>query len=190
MISEALKNPLSLFDVKGKSALVTGASGAFGRAVSIALAALGANLTLVAGNKEELEAVADECREVGGQVQTINRRPDSLDDANAMIDAAVSAYGDIELMFIGSGYNKAGFIHEQSYEDWQAVMDANVRGNWFMAKAYGTWRIENERKRKHEIAKRATNSKIAIAAKGKTRTTEAQNDLVVCISLVRLAYYF
>jgi NAD(P)-dependent dehydrogenase (short-subunit alcohol dehydrogenase family) len=146
MISEPLKNPLSLFDVKGKSALVTGASGAFGRAVSIALAALGANLTLVAGNKDELEAVADECREVGGRVQTINRRPDSLEDANAMIDAAVSEYGDIELMFIGSGYNKAGFIHEQSYEDWQAVMDANVRGNWFMAKAYGTWRIENERK--------------------------------------------
>lgn len=73
MISEPLKNPLSLFDVKGKSALVTGASGAFGRAVSIALAALGANLTLVAGNKDELEAVADECREVGGRVQTINR---------------------------------------------------------------------------------------------------------------------
>ncbi|MEG3766820.1 SDR family NAD(P)-dependent oxidoreductase [Alteromonas sp. 14N.309.X.WAT.G.H12] len=145
MISEALRNPLSLFDVKGKSALVTGASGAFGRAVSIALASMGANLTLVAGSKDELESVAAECREVGGTVQIINRRPDTLEDANAMIEAAVQQYGDIELMFIGSGYNKAGFIHEQSYEDWQAVMDANVRGNWFMAKAYGTWRIENNR---------------------------------------------
>ncbi|GAC07431.1 SDR family NAD(P)-dependent oxidoreductase [Paraglaciecola chathamensis] len=146
MISEPLKNPLSLFDVKGKSALITGASGAFGRAVAIALSSLGAKLTLVAGNNEELQSVAQECRSVGGEVQTINRRPDSLDDANAMINAAVEAYGSIELMFIGSGYNKAGFIHEQDYEDWQAVMDANVRGNWFMAKAYGTWRIENKLK--------------------------------------------
>jgi len=49
-------------------------------------------------------------------------------------------------MFIGSGFNKAGFIHEQSYEEWQEVMDANVRGNWLMAKAYGSWRIENRLK--------------------------------------------
>lgn len=146
MINESLKNPLSLFDVSGKSALITGASGAFGRAVAIALSSLGAKLTLVAGNTEELERVAEECRSVGGTVQTCNRRPDSLEDANAMIEQAVDAYGDIELMFIGSGYNKAGFIHEQSYEDWQEVMDANVRGNWFMAKAYGSWRINNEKK--------------------------------------------
>jgi NAD(P)-dependent dehydrogenase (short-subunit alcohol dehydrogenase family) len=143
MITEPLKNPLSLFDVKGKSALITGASGAFGRAVAIALAALGARLTLVAGSKAELEAVADECRSVGGEVQTVNLRPDTLEDAETMVNTAVAAYGDLELMFIGSGFNKAGFIHEQSYEDWQSIMDANVRGNWLMAKAYGTWRINN-----------------------------------------------
>ena len=146
MITEPLKNPLSLFDVSGKSALITGASGAFGRAGAIALASLGARLTLVAGSKDALEEVAEECRSVGGEVQTINLRPDSLEDAEAMVNAAVDAYGDIELMFIGSGFNKAGFIHEQSYEEWQEVMDANVRGNWLMAKAYGSWRIENRLK--------------------------------------------
>lgn len=149
MICEALKNPLSLFDVSGKSALITGASGAFGRAVAISLSALGAKLTLAAGSADELEAVAAECREVGAEagaeVQTINRRPDSLEDAEAMVDMAVESYGDLELMFIGSGFNKAGFIHEQSLEDWQSVMDANVRGNWLMAKAYGTYRIENKK---------------------------------------------
>ena len=146
MITEPLKNPLSLFDVSGKSALITGASGAFGRAVAIALASLGARLTLVAGSKDALEEVAEECRSVGGEVQTINLRPDSLEDAEAMVNAAVDVYGDLELMFIGSGFNKAGFIHEQSYEEWQEVMDANVRGNWLMAKAYGSWRIENRLK--------------------------------------------
>ena len=146
MISEPLKNPLSLFDVSGKSALITGASGAFGRAVSIVLASQGAKLTLAAGSEDALQEVAKECRSVGGEVQTINRRPDTLEDAQAMVDLAVSSYGDLEMMFIGSGFNKAGFIHEQDYEDWQAVMDANVRGNWFMAKAYGTYRIENKKR--------------------------------------------
>lgn len=146
MITEPLKNPLSLFDVKGKSALVTGASGAFGRAVAIALSALGARVTLAAGSAEELAAVAEECRSVGGEVCTINRRPDSLEDAQAMIDTSVDTFGDIELMFIGSGFNKAGFIHEQSVEDWQSIMDANVRGNWLLAKAYGSWRIERNLK--------------------------------------------
>ena len=145
MISEALSNPLSLFNIEGKSALITGASGAFGRAVAISLSALGARLTLAAGSADELEQVAEECRSVGGsEVQTINRRPDRLEDAQAMVNLAAESYGDIELMFIGSGYNKAGFIHEQPLEEWEAIMDANVRGNWLMAKAFGAWRIERE----------------------------------------------
>ena len=147
-ISEPLKNPLSLFDVSGKSALITGASGALGRAVAIALASLGAKLTLASGAEDELNKVADECREAGkeagAEVQIVTRRPNSLDDAEAMVNAAVDAYGEVELMFIASGFNKAGFIHEQDYDEWQAVMDANVRGNWLMAKAFGSWRIKNE----------------------------------------------
>lgn len=145
MISEPLRNPLSLFDVRGKVAIVTGASGAFGRATAIALGALGGKLLLASGSQAELDQVAAEVREVGGEAQTVVRRPDTLEDANAMVDAALAAYGRIDQLVVGSGYNKAGFIHEQSYEDWQTVMDANVRGPWFMAKAVGTYWIENKR---------------------------------------------
>lgn len=145
MISEALKNPLSLFDVKGKSALITGASGAFGRAVAIPLASLGAKLTLAGSNKADLDAVADECREVGGDVQVLYLRPDTLEDAETMVKAAIDAYGRLDQLVIASGFNKAGFIHEMKYEDWQNVMDANVRGAWFMAKAAGTYWIENDK---------------------------------------------
>ena len=147
-VTERMRNPLSMFDVSGQTAVVTGASGAFGRGISITLGALGANLMLASGNEEALETVAKEVVEVGGKAATIVRRPDTLEDAEAIRDAALENFGAIKMLAIGSGYNKPGFIHEMEYEDWQAVMDANVRGAWFMAKAVGGYWIENEIKGK------------------------------------------
>jgi NAD(P)-dependent dehydrogenase (short-subunit alcohol dehydrogenase family) len=144
MISEPLRNPLSLFDVKGKVALITGASGAFGRGCAISLGALGAKLVLASGTKDELETVAGEAREVGGEVETIARRPDTLEDANAMVEAALKRFGRLDQLVVASGMNKPGFIQDLAYEDWQAVMDANVRGIWLMAKAVGTYWIDHK----------------------------------------------
>ncbi|WP_436643316.1 SDR family NAD(P)-dependent oxidoreductase [Microbaculum sp. FT89] len=145
-ISEPLRNPLSLFDVTGKVAVVTGASGAFGRACALTLASLGANLVLASGARVDLDAVAAEVAEVarsGAEAITVVRRPDSPEDAEAIRDAALETFGRIDQLVIGSGYNKAGFIQDQPLEEWQTVMDANVRGPWLMAKAVGSWWIAN-----------------------------------------------
>jgi NAD(P)-dependent dehydrogenase (short-subunit alcohol dehydrogenase family) len=148
MISEPLRNPLSLFDVRGKVALVTGASGSLGRAIAIALGSLGAKLVLASGSQSELEGVLAEVKEVGGAAIAINRRPDTLEDAEAMLKAGLDAFGRVDLLLIASGTNKAGFIQDQAYEDWQNVMDANVRGAWLMAKAVGSYWIKESIKGK------------------------------------------
>jgi NAD(P)-dependent dehydrogenase (short-subunit alcohol dehydrogenase family) len=122
-------------------ALITGASGAFGRACAISLAALGAKVVLASGSETELAEVAGEVKEVGGQAATIALRPNSLEDAEAMLKLALDTFGKVDLLVVGSGTNKAGFIQEQLYEDWQMVMDANVRGAWLMAKAVGSYWI-------------------------------------------------
>ena len=147
-ITPTLRDPLSMFDVRDKVAIITGASGAFGRAVALTLGALGNKLVLAAGSKDELAEVLKEVEEVGGEAVTINRRPDSLEDAEAMRDLALETYGRIDQLVIASGYNKAGFIQDLDYDTWQAVMDANVRGNCFMAKVIGSYWIENEIKGK------------------------------------------
>jgi NAD(P)-dependent dehydrogenase (short-subunit alcohol dehydrogenase family) len=144
MISEALRHPLSLFDVRDKVAIITGASGTFGRATALMLSSLGAKVFLVSGSKDELEDVAAEVREVGGDPEIMVARPESLEDAQAMRDGALARFGRVDQLVVASGLNKPGFIHEQSLEDWESVMDANVRGIWLMAKAVGTHWIEHK----------------------------------------------
>lgn len=145
MITEPLRRPLSLFDVSGRTAVVTGASGAFGRAVSIALGASGCRLLLASGSAGPLASVADEVRAVGGEASTFVRRPVTLEDAQAITHAAYDAYDSADLLVVASGYNKPDPITEMDYADWQRVMDANVRGPWLMAKAFGPELIQRQR---------------------------------------------
>jgi NAD(P)-dependent dehydrogenase (short-subunit alcohol dehydrogenase family) len=143
MISDTLRNPSKLFDVSGKVAIITGASGTYGRATAIALSALGGKVMLASGTGSALDEVAEEVREVGGDPGVIVRRPDCLDDAKAILQAALEKFGRVDQLVVASGLNRPGFIQEQAYEDWQSVMDANVRGPWLMAKAVGGYWIEN-----------------------------------------------
>lgn len=140
--SEALANPLSLFDVSNRVAIITGASGAFGRIVAVSLGALGARLLLASGSPEPLAEVAAEVAAVGGEARIFVRRPDSLEDAEAIVAAAVEAYGTVDTLVVASGLNKPAMIEKMDVDDWQDVMDANVRGPWLMAKAFGTRLIE------------------------------------------------
>ncbi len=147
-ISPTLRDPLSMFEVRDKVAIITGASGAFGRACALTLGALGNKLVLASGSESELAEILSEVDELGGDAVAIGRRPDSLEDTAAIRNFALECYGRIDQLVIASGYNKAGFIQDLDYEDWQAVMDANVRGPWMMAKTIGSYWIENEIKGK------------------------------------------
>jgi NAD(P)-dependent dehydrogenase (short-subunit alcohol dehydrogenase family) len=139
MAENLLRDPLSLFDVSGKVIVITGASGALGRAAAIALGALGARLLLASGSADSLAAVAAEIEETGGRVATLACRPDTQADADAIVAAAIGAYGQVDSVFVASGYNKPSQIEEMAYEDWQAIMDANVRGPWLVAKSFGQY---------------------------------------------------
>lgn len=130
-------HPETLFDLAGKSILITGATGALGKAAALALAHSGARLTLAAGTQDDLETVAAECRQNGAEVTTIALRPDSHDTAEAIVDAAVAAFGRLDGLIVASGTNNPKHIHDMSLDDFEDVMNANVRGSWLMCKAAG-----------------------------------------------------
>ena len=82
-MSELLRDPMRLFDVRGKVAVVTGASGAFGALASRVLAAAGARLILAAGNAARTRGHRAQCRELGAEVATVARRPNTESDCDA-----------------------------------------------------------------------------------------------------------
>ena len=137
MAEDFYKNPLSLFDVKGKSAIVTGASGAFGAVAAKVLAGAGAKLTLVAGAKEALAQTAHACRDLGAGVEEINTRPTSEQACESIVRKAVDRFGRVDILVVASGKNDVSKIVDMSPGRFLDVMDANVTQSWLMARAAG-----------------------------------------------------
>lgn len=131
----SLPDPATLFDLRGRVALITGASGAFGMVAARVLAGAGCKLVLAAGKASELAAIAGECRAGGAEVVEVNTRPDSEAACAALVAQAVTAFGALDILVIASGMNKVARIDAMAPANFAAVMDANVTQSWLLARA-------------------------------------------------------
>ena len=111
-----ISNPFDMFDVRGKVALITGASGAFGMVAARVLAGAGCKLVLAAGNIEALANIAAECRDGGAEVLEINSRPDSEEACAALVARAEEVFGSLDILVVASGMNKIAKIDEMEPE--------------------------------------------------------------------------
>jgi len=132
-----LPRPASVFDLTGRSAVVTGATGAFGEQAAYALAGAGAHVTLAGANDEKLQAVAQAIADAGGTVATVPRRPATEEDVDEIVASAAAAGGGLDIVVAGSGTNIPSPIVDQDPADWDTVMDANVRQSWLLCRAAG-----------------------------------------------------
>ena len=130
-----ISNPFEMFDVKGKTALITGASGAFGMVAARVLSGAGCNLVLVAGNQDALDEIAQECRDAGSDVTTVNKRPTDEVACAKMVQVAVDAYDALDILVVASGMNKVALINDMEPETFTSVMDVNVTQSWLLARA-------------------------------------------------------
>ncbi len=130
-------DPSGLFDVRGKSAVVIGATGAFGKVVCATLAAAGAKLTIAAGHATALATLQGELDAAGFAATSVNRRPDSEADCEAIVAEAVTAHRKIDILVVASGINDVAAITDMSPERFHNVMRANVDGAWLIARAAG-----------------------------------------------------
>ena len=138
-------DPSRLFEVSGKSAVVVGATGAFGKVVCATLGKMGARLTIAAGNAGELNALKGELAAASIDVAAIAKRPATQGDCDAIVGGAVAAHGGIDILVIASGMNDVAPIVDMEPERFQKVMLANVEGAWLMARSAGKQMIAQGR---------------------------------------------
>ncbi len=136
-MSGFLANPLSLFDIAGRAAIVTGASGAFGALAAQVLAGAGARVALAAGNAAALESTAVACRALGAEVLAIPARPSDEAACADIVTRTVDAFGGIDILVVASGKNDVAKIVDMAPARFLDVMDANVTQSWLMARAVG-----------------------------------------------------
>ena len=115
-------------DVRGKVALITGAAGGIGKALASEMAARGATVVLVDIDAELLESTVAELEGKGRRV--LARAVDVRDAAavQALVDDAYSDLGRIDYLFNNAGINVCAEISDTSLEDWNRLIDVNLRG--------------------------------------------------------------
>jgi len=121
-----------VFDLAGKCALVTGASGGIGGAIARALAQRGARLALSGTRVDALEALAAELGEGAVVAACDLGRPD---DVNALVPRAEEALGQLDILVNNAGLTRDTLALRMKDEDWQAVLDVNLTAGFRLARA-------------------------------------------------------
>ena len=125
----------NLFHIEGKVALVTGATGALGSAIAKGYALQGAKVVLTGRNLDKLNQLVDEFVSEGLTCAAVAGDPAIEDDAKKAVDFAVSTYGELDILAVCHGYNAPKGILEQSADEWQKIMDADLKSVYIICKA-------------------------------------------------------
>ena len=122
-------------DLGGQVALVTGASQGLGRAIAEALAAAGATVALVARSADKLAQVADGIRAAGGKAEAFPSDVSKAEDAQRVVDAVVETCGRLDILVNNAGVTRDTLLPRMSDEEWDTVLDTNLRGPFLFMRA-------------------------------------------------------
>ena len=123
------------FDLTGRSAIVTGGSKGLGKAMAAGLASAGANVLVSSRHGDEAAAAAEQiAADHGQQAISIEADVTSPEQVQAMVQAALDAFGKIDILINNAGINIRGSIDELSLDDFRTVHDVNVDGVWLCTK--------------------------------------------------------
>ena len=121
--------------MENRVALVTGASRGIGRAIAIRLAKEGADLVLsYASSSETAESVKAECEALGSRVILVRADVSVSEDVDALFDAAVNEFGRVDILINNAGITKDNIILRMKEEEFDAVIDTNLKGTFLCMK--------------------------------------------------------
>jgi NAD(P)-dependent dehydrogenase (short-subunit alcohol dehydrogenase family) len=133
----------ALFDLTGQVALVTGTSRGLGQHLARALAKAGADLILTSRKRESLHEFESEIRSLGRRATSLELDVRDHSSILRMAEAAQSACGQIHILVNNAGCNVRKPALDVTWDDWNLVLDTNLRGSFFVAQAIARGMIDH-----------------------------------------------
>jgi NAD(P)-dependent dehydrogenase (short-subunit alcohol dehydrogenase family) len=124
-----------LFDLAGQVAIVTGTSRGLGQYMARALAKAGADLVLTSRTRETLQPFEEEIKNLGRRAISLELDVRKLDSIERMAAAAESAFAHLDILVNNAGCNVRKPALDVTWEDWNLILDTNLRGSFFVAQA-------------------------------------------------------
>ena len=115
-------------NIEGKVVVITGASSGLGEATARLLSSEGATVVLGARRRDRIEALAAELNGKGGKALAVQTDVTDREQVKALVDAAVSAYGRIDVMINNAGLMPHSPLERLKVEDWERTIDVNLKG--------------------------------------------------------------
>ena len=131
------KNVKELFDLSGKTAIVTGGSRGIGKEMAEALAEAGANLMLCARRVEWLDETVNEFAGRGFNVAGKTCDVSKPEEVQAVVDETVNRFGSVDILINNAGVSWGAMPEDMPLEKWQHVLDVNLTGCFLFAQAAG-----------------------------------------------------
>ena len=130
------------FSLEGKAALVTGANTGIGQAIAVALAEAGANVA-VAGRSEPAETL-EKIAATGRKAMNIKADLSSIEPVQRIVDEAREGLGRLDILVNNAGIIRRDDLLQFSEEDWDAVLDTNLKTLFFLSQAAARTMVERE----------------------------------------------
>ncbi|MDB1948233.1 SDR family NAD(P)-dependent oxidoreductase [Clostridium tertium] len=123
-----------MFDLKGKIAVVTGASSGLGRDAALEYAKEGANVCVLARRIEKIESLAKEIEALGVESIAIKCDVTNEEEVKVAVETIVNKFGRVDILLNNAGIAVRGGVETLSEEEWDKSMDTNVKGIYLVSK--------------------------------------------------------
>jgi 2-deoxy-D-gluconate 3-dehydrogenase len=133
---------LSMFSLEGKTMIVTGAGRGIGKAIALEGARCGADLVIGSRTPDELEEVASQVRQMGRRCFSFTVDVVNVASINAFAGQAVKASGGIDILVNNAGYNKIKPALEVTEEEYDYIVDVNLKNVFFFSQVIARHMIE------------------------------------------------
>ncbi|UCG82379.1 MAG: SDR family oxidoreductase, partial [Dehalococcoidia bacterium] len=135
---------MKIFDLTGKVAVVTGGGTGLGEAAAKALAEAGASLAICGRRPEPLDKVASEIKSGGGEALPIVMDVSRKEDVESMAARALEAFGKVDILVNNAGINIVKPFLKLSEEEWDDVLNTNLKGCFYCCQALGKGMVERK----------------------------------------------